>query len=93
MQTFNKFSLSPVFCLHNGVVVLNQDEDAVTIGLLDLSNIILRCRLAHAVSAQVRNNGKPVAALFQLISQDEFNRHISVMFSKKRMVFRHQSID
>lgn len=86
MQTFNKFSLSPVFCLHNGVVVLNQDEDAVTIGLLDLSNIILRCRLAHAVSAQVRNNGKPVAALFQLISQDEFNRHISVMFSKEKNI-------
>ena len=84
MQALNKFSLSPVFCLHNGAVVLRQDQDSVTIGLLDLSNIVLRCRLSHAVSAQVRNNGKGAVTFFELITQDDFNRYISVLFSKEK---------
>ncbi|MBR6152831.1 MAG: Flp pilus assembly complex ATPase component TadA [Treponema sp.] len=86
MQPVNKFSLSPVFCLHNGAVVLRQDQDSVTIGLLDLSNIVLRCRLSHAVSSQVRHNGKGAATLFELMTQDDFNRHISLMFSREKII-------
>ena len=86
MQPVNKFSLSPVFCLHNGAVVLRQDQDSVTIGLLDLSNIVLRCRLSHAVSAQVRHDGKGAVTLFELMTQDDFNRHISLLFSKEKII-------
>lgn len=82
MQPMNKFSLSPVFCLHNGAVVLRQDHDSVTIGLLDLRDIALRCRLSHAVSAQIKVNGKGAVTFFEEISQDDFNRQISILFSK-----------
>lgn len=84
MQMLNKFSLSPVFCLHNGAVVLGQDQHSVTIGLLDMSNIALRCRLSHAVASQVRIDGRSASALFVHLSQDEFNRHISLLFSKEK---------
>ncbi|MBO4320029.1 MAG: Flp pilus assembly complex ATPase component TadA [Treponema sp.] len=80
----SKFTLSPVFCLHNGAVVLRQDEDSVTIGLLDMSNIVLRCRLSHAVASQVRKNGRSASTFFELVSQDDFNRQISLLFSKEK---------
>ena len=73
------FELSPVFCLHNGAVLLNRNKNAITFGLLDSSNTRIRRRLENAANIEKINHGK---VNFIPLSSEEFNRHISEIFSK-----------
>lgn len=85
-----KFILSPVYCVHNGAVVLNQDENNVRIGLVDSNNELLKSRLSHAVKNSLRVFKNPnffddvnqnKCAEFVTLSQEEFTRKISELYS------------
>lgn len=77
----NQFLLSPVFCLHNNVVVLNQEEDSVTFGLLNENDELLKQRLEKAVDAKLKIDENKNGAIFVTVDKDEFNKQISWMFS------------
>ena len=81
MTDGNAFTLSPVFCLHNGAVVLSQDEKSVSFGLLNEDDEILKRRLEKAVSAKLNVCGEENSSTFVSIDKDTFNKQISWMFS------------
>jgi len=85
-----KFILSPVYCIHNGAVVLEQENDSVRIGLVDSKNELLKSRLAHAVKNKLRvfNSSDSfgcaktkTSAEFVTITQEEFTQKISELYS------------
>ena len=73
------FALSPVFCLHNGAVVLNQDESSVVFGLLNENDEDLKSRLRKAVCSKL--NVQETGCDFVAVDKDAFNKQISWMFS------------
>ena len=79
------FSLSPVFCLHNGTVVLeaNKPQNTITFGLLDSSNEKLKERLCHAVHSNIDFAGKTCGINFRQIKKEEFNLKLSKLFERK----------
>lgn len=81
-QLQNEFVLSPVYCLHNGAVIIDQTNEKVTIGLVDPLNSMVKTRLTHAVQGQIAFEGaeKP-SAEFVALSKEEFSRRISNLFS------------
>ncbi|HBB14836.1 MAG TPA: hypothetical protein DCZ76_11285 [Treponema sp.] len=83
--TRTNFSLSPVFCLHNGTIVLeaNKPENTITFGLLDSSNEKLKERLCHAVHSNIDFAGKSCGINFRQIKKEEFNLKLSKLFEKK----------
>ena len=91
MNSFNShslnssFSLSPVFCLHNGTIVLedNKSANSITFGLLDSANEQLKERLCHAVHAKKDFLQKNCAINFKQIAKDEFNIKLSKLFERK----------
>ncbi len=86
MSGFNSnFSLSPVFCLHNGTIVLddNKPENTITFGLLDSSNEKLKERLCHAVHSKNDFTGKTCGINFRQIKKEEFNLMLSKLFERK----------
>ena len=89
------FTLSPVYCLHNGAVVLEQGEGKVKIGLVDPDNSLLKLRLTHAVQGQVRvvkrsRMGRAEessgTAEFVALSQEEFSRKVSGLFTPQKQI-------
>lgn len=86
MSGFNSnFSLSPVFCLHNGTIVLddNKPENTITFGILDSSNEKLKERLCHAVHSKKDFTGKTCGINFRQIKKEEFNLMLSKLFERK----------
>lgn len=77
MET-NRFSLSPVFCLNNQVVILNQKDNCVTIGIVDENDNDLKHRLRKVCE---RNS---LSLDFKIISANEFKIQFSEMFSLDR---------
>lgn len=72
-----KFNLSPVYCLHNGAVVLEQKDRKVVIGLTNPEDEQLRERLSNAVVQVMKTD----TAAFVPLSHSEFTRKISTLFS------------
>ncbi len=90
MQTTRRnFSLSPVFCLHNGTIVLesNAAENSITFGLLDSSNEKLKERLCHAVHSKIDFAGNNCGVNFRQIKKEEFNLKLSKLFERKENSF------
>lgn len=81
MNNEKEFVLSSVFCLHNGVVVLDQDEKCITFGLLNEEDELLKKRLEHAVLAKLNFSDSENSTVFISVNRDEFNKQISSMFS------------
>lgn len=77
MNELNKFSLSPVYCLHNGAVILEQKETFVRIGLVNLNDEMLKGRLTNAALRYSLNTE------FVKVTQDEFRMCVSSFFVKK----------
>jgi len=86
----NEFILSPVYCLHNGAVVLEQNNQSVTIGVLNPADKTLQLRLTHAVASQLEFT-RPAAngdietvcpsTRFIPLSKEEFSCRVSHLFS------------
>ncbi|MBQ5384681.1 MAG: Flp pilus assembly complex ATPase component TadA [Treponema sp.] len=80
MTEKNDFTLSPVFCLHNGAVILSRDESSVKFGLLNEDDETLKRRLENAVTSKLNLHDEKCST-FVAIDRDTFNRQISWMFS------------
>lgn len=74
-----KFLLSPVYCMHNGVVVISQKEDKIVFGIIDFNNILLKESLAKSVRNFCGLNNLMLAAEFIQISEIELKKNISVL--------------
>lgn len=83
----NEFVLSPVFCLHNGAVILAQNEMSVTVGVMDRIGAgdaedgeelaVLKERISRAAKQAVNKK-----AMFVEISEEEFKKHVSGLFGR-----------
>lgn len=93
MASKNQFFLSPVFCLHNGAVVLNQDENTVTFGLLNNDDEILKRRLENAVESKLKNSDSDGSSVFVSVNKEEFNKQISWMFAHEGEVPKSANIN
>lgn len=74
----NEIKLSPVFCLHNETVLLEQNQRFVKIAMVDDSNSELKERLERCAA---RNGERKV--VFEKISRDEFTKKISSLFTRQ----------
>ncbi len=76
------FCLSPLFCLHNGVIVLQRKENLVTFGLLNVDDVALKARLMRAVTSYAFSD-KNVKADFVPLAKDSFDRKIALLYDSK----------
>ena len=76
------FFLSPVFCLHNGAVIIEKslEKKSITFGLLNFEDEYLKTRLSHAVHLKTNFLDKNFSVNFVKIEKDEFNLKISTLF-------------
>lgn len=85
MNVLNKFLLSPVYCLHNGAVILEQKDTFVRIGLVDINNSLLKERLTNAALRYSKS------IEFAGITQDEFKMCVSSFFVQKDFVKKNRT--
>ncbi len=79
------FNLSPIFCAHNGVIILTQSETNITIGMVNIDNDALRSKIELRYSQYVRQCSEshgatvavPASIAYESISQDYFIRETS----------------
>ena len=92
-----KFILSPTYCLHNGAVVLEQNDEIVKIGLVNSTDEELKLRLTHAVEGQLRvckkdsdsknddfRSEQKTSAEFVSLTKEEFTRKVTTLFSSEK---------
>jgi type II secretory ATPase GspE/PulE/Tfp pilus assembly ATPase PilB-like protein len=82
-------SLSPVFCLHNGVVILDQKQTEISFGMVDTENAKLCSRLENAFRFSLKENGlehNDCAIHFVKLEHDVCTRHVSKLFAADSLV-------
>ncbi|MDR1786011.1 MAG: Flp pilus assembly complex ATPase component TadA [Spirochaetaceae bacterium] len=76
------FFLSPVFCLHNGVAILDQAPTEISFGLVDTANESLCRRLEKSFLLWLKENGLREGAVhFVKIDKDKCAREVSRLFA------------
>jgi type II secretory ATPase GspE/PulE/Tfp pilus assembly ATPase PilB-like protein len=86
-QEIRPMKLSPTFCLHNGAVILRQEPEEVTFGVIDPGNDELCSRLERAYYQHLSESGEPedpCAIHFRKISQEECRRAVSRLFAAEQ---------
>ena len=79
MQFRNVFRLSPVFCIHNGVVVLRQNGTYIEYGL-EHDDEKLRRRLERAARSHLCNGKNDLRIEFKTIDHDRFAKSLSLLY-------------
>ena len=74
------FSLSPLFCLYNNVLVLEQTSDSVVIGICDIENLELKSKITNSFISF--ENGKPRELIYKQISKEECKKQIATRLSE-----------
>jgi type II secretory ATPase GspE/PulE/Tfp pilus assembly ATPase PilB-like protein len=79
-----QMKLSPAFCLHNGAVILSQEDSEITFGVVDPSDDELCGRLQHAYYLYLEQFGgkdESSAIHFEQITKEECTRAVSKLFA------------
>ena len=85
----NDFILSPAFCLHNGVLVLQSSANAIVFGLTDFSNEELKERLVRSVKSFYAPEEPELN--FEFLERSEFTKKISILFSSGKEIEKNLS--
>ncbi len=77
------FNFSPVFCAHNGVVLLEKSEMGIVVGMLDITNeeLCSKIKSSYAHYCIGKDCEKTTSVVFQPISNDFFIKETSRQFS------------
>jgi type II secretory ATPase GspE/PulE/Tfp pilus assembly ATPase PilB-like protein len=79
-----RMSLSPVFCLHNGVVILDQHQCGISFGIVNIDDNVLCRRLEKTFYRFIKANGLDAqnsAVHFVKIDREMCARSISKLFA------------
>ncbi len=79
------FNLSPVFCAHNGVLILEQINDAIVIGMIHIDNTILIRKIESRYSQFLRQQ------FGEYVSKKQVQEHISYKEISKEFFIRETS--
>lgn len=77
-----EYILSPLFCLYNNVLVLDQNEECVTIGISDIENQELKDKITN--SFIYFENQCPRELIFKEISKEECKKQISAFLADSK---------
>jgi type II secretory ATPase GspE/PulE/Tfp pilus assembly ATPase PilB-like protein len=84
-----QMKLSPAFCLHNGAVILSQENSEIAFGVVDPSDDALCERLQHAYYLyleQFGNGDDSSAVHFEQITKEECTRAVSKLFAAQSVL-------
>ncbi len=81
------YYLSPVFCLHNQVALLEEDDETVKFGIVDERNVSLKQRLNRSVENLC---GKKT--VFRTIAKEDFTKTIASLFAEKNRGLKNLSV-
>lgn len=77
-----RFVLSPVYCMHNGVVVVCQKENRIIFGVTNLDNALLKESLYKSVRNFCGLNNLMLDVEFIQLSEIELKKNISVLLGR-----------
>ncbi len=86
------FNLSPVFCIHNGVVILEQTEKNIVIGMLNIEDQLLKTKIQSRYEQYLRQKDGSQKHVclhdncieYKNISKDYFIRKTSGAFARSQ---------
>lgn len=77
------FSLSPLFCLYNNVLILEQTENYVVIGISDIDDEKLKGKITFSFICFEGNNTREL--IFKKISKEECKKRISAFLAESKI--------
>lgn len=77
------FTLSPLFCLYNNVLVLEQNSESVILGICDIENFELKTKITNSFISF--ENGNPRELIYKQISKEECKKRIAIMLSEAKI--------
>jgi type II secretory ATPase GspE/PulE/Tfp pilus assembly ATPase PilB-like protein len=86
--------LSPVFCLHNGVVILDQKQTEISFGVVNIDDYDLCSRLEKAFFRFLKGNGLDAggsAIHFTKITKEICSRNVTKLFAADSLAFEKKS--